>query len=116
MSKMFVTNGERSGSTAYFEFSYCKNPKKFGNDSSFKYWSVDSLCVHIDDEKVFFENYGKYLKNPRFDYFGLNYYTKEQTKEIIKQITRDKPQEYAILLSWLQCAADDYYGFCFVGI
>lgn len=116
---MFVKNSERKD-TAYFEFSYYKKASKLGVCRGYEHWLPDSLCVSIDDEKVFFENYGKYLENPhkprKFAYFGWNYYTKKQTQTIIEQITRDKPQEYDVLLSWLELATDEYNGFYFLGI
>lgn len=116
---MFVKNSQRR-SSAYFSFEYCKRKRLFGVYRRFSFCSEDCVCVDLDDEKMFFENYGKYLDNPYrqkgFNYFGPNYYTKEQTLAIIEQINTDKPFEYQILVEWLQKAVEIYNGFYFMGI
>lgn len=116
---MFVSNNARS-SSAYFSFEYYKRKKLFCVYRRLSFWSADCICVHLDDEKMFFENYGKYLENPfkqiEFDYFGPNYYTKEQTIAIIEQINQDKPLEYEVITEWLQKAVSIYNGFYFMGI
>ena len=117
---MFVKNSERE-STAYFEFSYCKKKRVFVYAlSHIPMRKDDSLFIHLDDEEVFFMNYGNYLENPYkqkgFNYLGPNYYTKKQTREIIEQIKQHLPLEHEILLKWLQKAVDEYEGFYFLGI
>lgn len=117
---MFVKNSDRE-STAYFEFSYCKKKRLFVYAlSHLPIRKEDSLYVYLDDEEVFFENYGKYLESPYkrngFVYLGPNYYTKKQTQSIIELIKQDLPQEHEVLLQWLQKAVDEYEGFYFLGI
>ena len=121
---MFIPCSEKQGS-AYFEFQYCKkewNVKKLLK-RGYSFWEKDSLLIHVDDDMRFFENYGKYLEKPNFpdgtqklDPYGVNYYTKEQTFAIIEQIKNDKPQEFDVLVTWLEKAVTEYNGFFFLGI
>ena len=120
---MFIPCSEKQGST-YFEFQYCKkewNIKKLLK-KGYSHWEKDSLLIHIDSDSVFFENYAEYLNNSNSPdgmielYVGVNYYTKEQTFVIIEQIKNDKPQEFDVLVTWLEKAATEYNGFFFLGI
>ena len=121
---MFIPCSEKHGS-AYFEFQYCKkewNVKKILK-KGYSFWENDSLLVHIDSDKDFFENYGDYLNTPNFpeakqalDPYGVNYYTKEQTFVIMERIKNDKPKEFEALIVWLEKAATEYNGFFFLGI
>ena len=118
---MFIPCSEKRGS-AYFEFQYCKkkwNIKKL-LEKGYSFWEKDSLLVHVDYDRDFFDNYGDYLETPdgtqKLDPYGVNYYTKEQTFVIIEQIKNDKPQEFDILVTWLEKAATEYNGFFFLGI
>ena len=121
---MFIPCSEKQGS-AYFEFQYCKKEwdikKILAKRHSF--WEKDSLLVHIDGDKDFFDNYGDYLNAPNspegtqeFDLCGVNYYTKEQTYVIMEKIRNDKPQGFEALVAWLEKAATEYNGFFFLGI
>ena len=81
------------------------------------------MLIHVDDDMRFFENYGKYLEKPnspdgtqKLDPYGVNYYTKEQTFVIIEQIKNDKPQEFDVLVTWLEKATTEHNGFYFLGI
>ena len=121
---MFIPCSEKQGS-AYFEFQYCKkewNIKKLLK-KGFSFWEKDSLLVHVDSDRDFFENYGVYLETPDSPYgtqildpYGVNYYTKEQTFVIIEQIKIDKPQEFDVLVTWLEKATTEHNGFYFLGI
>ena len=121
---MFIQCSEKQGS-AYFEFQYCKkewNIKKILK-KGYSFWEADSLLVHIDSDRDFFENYGDYLMPPNFpdgtqglDPYGVNYYTKEQTNIIMEQIKKDQPKEFEALVTWLEKAVTEYNGFFFLGI
>lgn len=121
--KLFTTGAERTG-TAYYEFQYCKQEGSLKTlEKGNGYWEKDSLLVHIDSDRDFFEIYGDYLNTPNsteatqaLDPYGVNYYTKEQTFVIIEQIKNDKPQEFDVLVTWLEKAATEYNGFFFLGI
>lgn len=117
---MFVFSSGRKG-TAYFEFQYCK---KQGVQRLLqrrcKFWAPDSLFVSLDDETRFFAVYGKYLETPdgrnAFDPFGINYYSKEKTRNILKIVTEEKPADWETLSQWLEKAIGDYNGFYFLGM
>ena len=118
---MFIPCSEKRGS-AYFEFQYCKkewNIKKLLK-KGYSFWEKDSLLVHVDYYRDLFENYGDYLETldgtQKLDPYGVNYYTKEQTFVIIEQIKNDKPQEFDVLVTWLEKAVTEYNGFFFLGI
>ena len=121
---MFIPCSEKQGS-AYYEFQYCKkdwNTKKILK-KGYSFWEKDSLLIHVDNDRDFFENYGDYFKAPKspdgtqqLDPYGVNYYTKEQTLTIIEQIENDKPPYYETLVAWLKKAITDYNGFFFLGI
>ena len=118
---MFTPCLEKQGS-AYFEFQYCKkdwNTKKLLK-KGYSFWEKDSLLVHVDYDRDFFDNYGGYLETPngtqKLDPYGVNYYTKEQAGVIMEQIKNDRPQEFEALLTWLEKAVTKYNGFFFLGI
>lgn len=121
---MLITMDKKAGS-AYFEFQYCKKNwtiKKLVN-KGYAFWQPDSLLVHIEDDMEFFEHYLKYLEptnapngTQEFCFYGVNYYTKEQTQSILDRIKQDKPKECEILIAWLEKAVSDYNGFYFLGI
>ncbi len=121
---MFTPCSEKQG-TAYFEFQYCKkdwNIKRILK-KGYSFWEKDSLLIHVDNDRDFFENYGDYLKSPDYpdgtgalDPYGVNYYTKEQTLLILDKIKSDKPKEFEALVTWLKKAVNEYNGFFFLGI
>ena len=121
---MFIPYSEKQGA-AYFEFQYCKkewNIKKLLK-KGYSFWKKDSLLVHVDYDRDFFENFGGYLETPnspdgtqKLDPYGVNYYTKEQALVIMERIKNDKPQEFEALLAWLEKAVTEYKGFFFLGI
>ena len=124
-NRLFEAAAERVGS-AYFEFQYCKKSlpvKKLVKAGGYGCWEEDSILVHIDNDVIFFKNYRKYLEptnapngTNEFCYYGVNYYTKEQTAQIVERIKEDKPPEYEVLIKWLERAVTDYNGFYFMGI
>lgn len=122
---MFIPCSEKKGS-AYYEFQYCKKTwplPKLTSPGGYGYWEKDSILVHIDNDEEFFENYRQYLEPTNapdgtagFCYYGVNYYTKEQAKALLKRISEDKPKEYEVVVAWLEKAVTDYNGFFFLGI
>ena len=116
---------KKSGTSAYYEFQYCKKdmPTDVLVKEGYGYWQEDSLLVHIDDDARLFENYLSYLSPTHapngtsdFCYFGVNYYTKEETAKILKRLEKDKPPYSEPLIKWLAGAAEEYNGFFFLGI
>lgn len=121
---MFITCSEKQG-TAYFEFQYCKKEWSIKKilKKGYSFWEKDSLLVHVDYDRDFFDNYGDYLETPnspdgtqKFDPCGVNYYAKDQSFVIIERIKNNKPQEFEALVAWLEKAVTEYNGFFFLGI
>lgn len=92
-------------------------------ETGYGFWEKDSLLIHIDYEEDFFNGYRRYLEPTNtpngtceFCYYGVNYYTKEQTEAILKRIKEDKPEKFEVISSWLEKAVKDYNGFYLLGI
>ncbi len=123
---MFLTcEKKRKWSSAYFEFQYCKREGSIPSlvKREFDFWQKDSLLVDLDDDTVFFEAYLTYLMptnapndTDEFSPYGVNYYTKEQTANILERIKKDKPKDSEILIPWLEKAVNEYNGFYFLGV
>ena len=121
---MFIPCKGKTG-TAYFEFQYCKKEWTGGNfmESGYSYWEEDSLLIHVDEADLFFDQYGKYFRCPqavsgvsKLEYCGENYYSKEQTAQILQRIKKECPQEHEPLIAWLEKAVTEYNGFFMIGI
>lgn len=119
---MFIPCSERKG-TSYYEFHFAKKPFTCDTMEDFDdFWAEDSILVSADNDD-FLDNYYEFLQNPlspdgseTFCEYGINYYNKSKTENIIKNITLEKPPEYEILLNWLTKASEEYCGFLFLGI
>lgn len=113
----FEEKNEKWGtkSTSFIEIQYCKlNPKtplkKIVSVNEVEGWKNDSLYVATGDMDEFNENYkdifcdGVYnnLKRGVVDFFGINYYSPEQLREMIRKIQEQKPLHYEVLLEWLK--------------
>lgn len=129
---MFLTFQEKEqrwkNSTNFIEFQYCKlrsnaKLKKIVAVRSIHNWDDDSLYVLMNDSDDFCSNYGEIidggvysdLKSGRIDLFGINYYSPEKLKEIIKKVEDKKPSCYEILLEWLKQGIN-YNGFYILGL
>lgn len=113
---MFIDNEERNG-TGYFEFQFCKN-SFVETFSTRKYWKSDSIYIYEDDfEKNadFFHNIFKKL-NYDFDFFGINYFDKKTSKELLEIINEIKNSDLDKLKSFLKVAIEKYNGFYLIGI
>lgn len=107
---------KRPRSSAYFEFQYCKKKGSIASlvKRDFDFWQKDSLFVYLDDDTVFFEAYLTYLVpthapngTDEFSPYGVNYYTKAQTADILERIKKDKPKDCEMLIPWLAKAAEE---------
>lgn len=87
------------------------------------HWHDDSLYIHVDDIYEFIELYGEIfntgvhndLSAGIVDIYGINYYSIDDTLNIIKVIKSEKPKDYLLLLYWLE-RASNFYGFYLLGI
>lgn len=120
---LFLPCRSRSGS-AYYELQFCRSSGNMAKLwKSIRPWQDDSLIVSVEDDVRFAALYGRYLENPQspgrknaFDRYGINYYSRERTEQILTQIRKDRPEAYETLEPWLEKAAEEYNGFFFLGI
>ncbi len=116
------------GGSDFLELQFCKlkkgtNIKSIVSTRNIIDWCNDSLYVYGDDTDVFYKHYkdvfknGVYnnLKSGDIDFFGINYYSADQVNEMIKIIEENKPEEYTVLLSWLN-KAKDFNGVYILGV
>lgn len=114
------------GGSGFIEFQFCKMPVKSKIESIvtieiIDHWKLDSL--YVSDYEEFFEIYGKYfdcgyynnMKNGLVDIYGINYYTSECVDSIISKIETEKPEDYPVILEWLN-KAKEYNGFYILGV
>lgn len=119
---------KKSGGSKFIEIQYCKlkkgtSIKEIVSVNKIDNWKDDSLYIHIDDFDSFISNYGEIFNSGTYnnletgliDITGINYYSIEQTKEIIKIIEIQKPLDYQIIIYWLN-KIQEYNGFYFLGI
>ncbi len=117
---------KKRGTSAYYELQFCKSTApadELAKGKNISHWQEDSLYFHMDDDGCFFKDYGEYFSSPlspdgsgTLCYFGINYYTCEKTQEMLCKIVEERPDEYEILLPWLQQAVEQYNGFYLLGI
>ena len=113
MFKDLMSVGERVA----IEIQYCRLPDKYSIKKKVAVSSVtsksnDSLYVLYDDINEFLKLYldvfsnGTYnnLQSRNIDVFGINYYSNEDVKVIIKRLIDKKPDFYITLLNWLENA------------
>lgn len=123
---MFQTKDFLSNRTA-IEIQYCKLPtstsiKKKVNVSKIKSQLDDSLYVIWENASSFLNIYsdifanGVYnnLSTGKIDPFGINYYSNEEVKNIIKRLNELKPKCYLVLLKWLE--SNTFNGIYILGI
>ncbi len=114
------------GGSDFIEFQFCKMPVKSKIESivtieNINHWKPDSL--YVSDYEEFFEIYGKYfdcgyynnMKNGIVDIYGINYYTSDYVDSIISKIENEKPEDYPVILEWLN-KAKEYNGFYILGV
>ena len=116
------------GGSDFLELQFCKlkkgtNIKSIVATRNIVDWCNDSLYVSGDDTDVFYKQYkdvfknGVYnnLKSGDIDFFGINYYSPELVEEMIKTIEANKPEDYRIILAWLN-KAKDFNGVYILGV
>lgn len=118
---------EFSGSD-FIELQYCRLPH--GSDTAkivatdaIENWKNDSLYIYGDDMDVFCANYeeiitgGLYnnMSHGPIDPYGINFYSREQSGQIVQLLCTRKPLEYETLLTWLE-EGKKYIGFYVLGV
>lgn len=127
---LFKTANERiaSGSTAYLELQYCTAKSETPMEKIFRqhfFWKTDSLYVYADDFEAFWNRYAVILKHGahhpdgsagEVDMCGINYYTPQETTDIVRKMKTEYPQEDATFFEWLYYAEKHTNGFYLLGI
>ena len=116
------------GGSDFLELQFCKmkkgtNIKSIVLTRNIVDWCNDSLYVSGDDTDVFYKHYKNVFKNGVYnnlksgdiDFFGINYYSPELVEEMIKTIEANKPEDYAVILAWLN-KAKEFNGVYILGV
>lgn len=127
---LFHSQEERRefGGSDFIEIQYCRLPEgtsihEIVSVDAIKHWKDDSLYICGDDMNLFSQAYrgiitGGVYNNGEcgpMDLLGINFYSREQTNEIIERLIEEKPPEYQILCRWLQ-ADEQNLGFYILGV
>lgn len=123
---MFITNKERIG-TCYLEFHFCKNenPIKFNkvDIDIIENWEEDSLLISDEDFNDFYKLYGNIFNCALFPNgekgffpYGINYYDKITSENILFELKRVIDKKYLNLIEWLENSIKEYNGFYILGI
>ena len=126
----FRSQAERRafGGSDFIEIQYCRLPegtslREIVSIDAIKHWKDDSLYISGDDMDLFYRSYGDIITGGVYnngdrgpmDLFGINFYSREQTNEIIERLAEEKPPGYQILCRWLQ-ADEQSLGFYVLGV
>lgn len=126
----FHSQAERRefGGSDFIEIQYCRLPEgtslwEIVSIDAIKHWKDDSLYISGDDMNLFYQSYGDIITGGVYnnrdrgpmDLLGINFYSREQTNEIIGRLAEEKPPEYQILYRWLQ-ADEQNLGFYVLGV
>ena len=116
------------GGSDFLELQFCKlkkgtSIKSIVSNRNIVDWCNDSLYVYGDDTDVFYKQYKDVFKNGIYnnlksgdiDFFGINYYSPELVEEMIKTIEANKPEDYAVILAWLN-KAKEFNGVYILGV
>ena len=120
----FRSQAERRafGGSDFIEIQYCRLPegtslREIVSIDAIKHWKDDSLYISGDDMDLFYQSYGDIITGGVYnngdrgpmDLFGINFYSREQTNEIIERLAEEKPPGYQILCRWLQADEQDRF-------
>lgn len=126
----FQSQAERRefGGSDFIEIQYCRLPegtslREIVSIDAIKHWKDDSLYISGDDMDLFYQSYGDIITGGVYnngdrdpmDLFGINFYSREQTNEIIERLAEEKPPGYQILCRWLQ-VDEQSLGFYVLGV
>lgn len=128
--RTFSSQEERRefGGTCFIELQYCRLPQGTGikqivSVDAIGFWKNDSLYIYGDDENEFVSRYGKIFAGGTYnnlecgpvDTCGINFYSREQTLQILEKVNEMKPLDYQTLLGWLEKAKTGI-GFYILGL
>ncbi len=118
----------RFGGSYFIEIQYCCLSMETALETlisveAITHWKNDSLYIYGDDDTTFLSHYGDIFtdgiysngKSGAVDPCGINYYTREHTLRIIRDVEERKPLDHLVLLHWLDRAMM-YKGFYILGL
>lgn len=123
-NEIFLTDEKRKaiGGTGFHEIQFCTKDlpvEKLVQLKNIRDWASDSLYLDAmtADDDLFYKNYNNIFGQfGKLDYFGINYFTKEQTQKILSDVQgSDLPGKNA-LVAWLEVCIENYNGFYFLGV
>ncbi len=122
-TKLFINSEERkaTGSTGFHEIQYCTKDmpvKSLLKLRNIKNWAEGSLYIEaINDGDIFYKYYDKtFGQFGKLNYFGINYFTKEQTQKILYDVQNQDLPDKKTLMDWLEICIKHYNGFYFLGV
>ena len=114
------------GGSCFVEFQYCtlsgdKTLNTIVNEVN--HWNNSSLYLHGDDMNEFLNSYKEIFTNGCYnngeygivDMYGINYYSPQETANIIEKLKKNKPKDYEFLIQWLE-KSEKFNGFYILGI
>ena len=126
----FSSQDERRnfGGSDFIEIQHCRLPQQSELETivsvdAVSHWQNDSLYISGDDMDAFYEHYGSIITGGTYnngecgpmDLFGINFYSREQASMIAERLKTETPQDYQILLKWMQSGVN-YIGFYVLGV
>lgn len=114
------------GGSCFIELQFCKLPSNTNIAriiKVFEHWRNDSLYIYDDKQSSFWQEYKDIIgfgihpnmSEGYFDTWGVTYYSPDKIEAIELRLMEHKPEEYEILLSWLE-EAKQYNGFYIQGV
>ncbi len=123
---MFLDGTQIKGG-CYLEFQYCKvqNPikDKKADDHIIEHWKEDSILISDDEWNIFYKDYGEIFECGLFPngeygfyHYGVNYYDKATTQDILQKLSKIIDEKYKNLIYWLEVAINKCNGFYILGV
>ncbi len=126
MFKKFRSQEERRryGGSCFIELQFCRLPASESPEvilDQFDNWRNDSLYVQGDEPlytvygPIFGNGIHPNMTESYLDVWGITYYKPSQIDGIIARALESKPEEYEMLVEWLN-EAKNYNGFYIRGV
>ena len=117
------------GGSYFIEIQYCRLPPNakieelLSGEHEMELWKNDSLYIYGDDDNVFFSNYEKVFSHGMYgngktgvvDLCGINYYSVEETQNILQKLQKEHLPDQEKLMCWLE-KVKQYSGFYILGL
>lgn len=119
---MFVS-GEGLKGIPCIEFQIPRKKPLFKNvQFMIPHFKYNSLYLNDKDISDFIKKYNTYFgfykgtdSSSQYEWYDLNYITKERTEEIFERIAKEKPKDSEILIEWLNECVQESKGLYIIG-